>query len=55
MSILITLLIVAIVAYLAFWIIGQVGLPHPVDLIAKGIVGLILLVALLSRTGFGGF
>ncbi len=51
MSLLITLLIFAVVAYVAFWIIGQIALPDPMGLILRIIVGVSLLLVLLSKAG----
>jgi ABC-type phosphate/phosphonate transport system permease subunit len=51
MSILITLLAFVIVAYLAFWILNQMSMPHPINFIVKAIVGIVLLVALFSISG----
>lgn len=49
MSIIVALLIFAIVAVLAFYIIGQMGIPAPIDMIVRIIVGLILLLVLLQH------
>lgn len=51
MDILIAILVIALVVYLCFWIIDRVGLPHPVNMIAKGIIALIGVLSLLSQTG----
>lgn len=51
LSLLITLLVICVVIWLAFWVIGQMGLPEPVGLVARVIVGIIALVLLLERTG----
>lgn len=49
--ILIWLLIFAVVAVLAFYVIGQMGLEKPIDMIVRIIVGVILLIALLAHFG----
>lgn len=50
-SILILILIIVAIAWAAFWIIDQMGLPGPMPMVAKVIVGLIALLFLLTRTG----
>lgn len=47
-SILVLLLVVAVIAFVAFWVIGQMGLPDPINLVARVIVGVILLLVLLG-------
>lgn len=47
-AILIALLIFAVVAVLAFYVVGQMGLQPPIDMIVRIIIGAILLIALLS-------
>jgi len=51
MSILISLLVFALIAYLAFWILGQIPMPQPIRVIVTAIIGIILLLALLSHGG----
>ncbi len=48
---LITLLIVALVAVIAFYIVREIALPHPIGIIVKVIVGIVLLVYLFSKVG----
>jgi hypothetical protein len=48
---LITLLIVALVAVLAFYIVKQMALPHPVSLIVNVIIGIVLLIYLFGKVG----
>lgn len=45
---LIGILVIALVAYVALWILGAMGLPDPPRKIAAVIIGIILLVALLG-------
>lgn len=60
--VLLGLLVLVVVAWVAFWVVGQMGLPAPINMVAKVIVGVILLIVLfglLSQTGmftgaFGG-
>ncbi len=49
MSLLVTLLVIAVIAVLAFYIVGQMGLPQPIDMIVRIIVGLIILLYLLGH------
>lgn len=51
MAILIAIAVIALVVYLGFWIVDRIGLPHPVNMIAKAIIGIIGIMALLSQTG----
>jgi hypothetical protein len=50
-GLLVTLLILAIVAYVVFLIIGMLHIPPPILTIVYLIVGLIFLVILLDKTG----
>lgn len=46
-TLLVTLLWIAaivLVAYVAFWIVGQMKLPEPVNLIARVVVGIVALL-----------
>lgn len=55
LNILITLLIVAVLVYLCFWVVDSVGLPNPMNWIAKAIIAIIALAALLPKlSGLGG-
>lgn len=47
-STLIAILIIALVVYLAFWIIDRIGIGHPVNVILKVVVGVIGILALLN-------
>jgi hypothetical protein len=48
---LITLLIVALVAVIAFYIVKQIPLPPPINMIVQVIVGILLLIYLFSKVG----
>lgn len=56
-SLLVTILIIALVAYVAFWIVDKMAMPNPmilivpVSLIVKVIVGLLALFAILTQSG----
>lgn len=50
-SLLVWILVFACVAWAGFWIIGQMGLPAPINMVARVILGLILLLVLLSSVG----
>jgi len=47
----ITLLIIVVVAVVAFYIVNEMGLPAPIGMVVRIIVGLILLVAVLKIAG----
>jgi hypothetical protein len=51
---LINILIVALIFSLAFWVIGKMGVPEPINLILRVIVGIIALVWLLNLFGAVG-
>lgn len=48
---LISLLIVALVAVIAYYIIEYMALPAPINLIVRVIVGIALLIWLFSKVG----
>lgn len=50
-EILLTLLVFALVVYLAVWIVDIIGLPNPMNKIAKAIIGIIALLVLLQKLG----
>ena len=54
-EILISLLIVAIIVIVVFYVIDLLGLPAPVPMIAKLIVGLVVLLWLLQSVVPGHF
>lgn len=51
MSLLISLLVLALVVFVAFYVIGMMGIPDPMNLILRVIVGIIALVYLLNMVG----
>jgi len=54
-GLLINILIVVLIFSLAFWVIAKMGVPEPVNLVLRVIVGVIALLWLLSMVGaFGG-
>lgn len=48
MVILIQLLILALVIWMVFWILGQLPIPEPAMTIAKVILGVLFLIVLLN-------
>lgn len=46
-STLISILIVALVCYLVFWLLGQLALPDPIRMIVNVILVIIFIIALL--------
>ena len=54
-SILLSLLVLAVVIYVAYLILGYINLPEPINKIVTIILGLIFLLVLLQQVGlFGG-
>jgi hypothetical protein len=54
-SFLVTLIIVGLVCYLLWWLIGYIGLPAPFDKVARVIIALIAVVFLINALlGLGG-
>jgi hypothetical protein len=51
-ALLINVLVILLVAYAAFWLVDRIGLPSPMNWVAKAIVALIALVVLLNRAGW---
>lgn len=51
-SLLIWLLILCVVVYLLFFILGHLALPEPVRTVIVVIVALVLLLVLVQRLGF---
>jgi len=49
--ILLTVAVILLVAWGGFWLVDRVGLPHPINMIAKAVIAIIALWALLERTG----
>ncbi len=52
-DLLIWVLVIALIAFVAFWLVDHSGIPSPMNWIIKAIAALILLVALLSKLGVG--
>ena len=48
---LLAIAIIFLVAWGGFWLVDKVGLPQPVNMIAKAIIAIIALVAVLERAG----
>ncbi len=44
----ITILIAVLVLFVAFWVIGEMALPSPINMVARVVVGIIGLIYLLS-------
>lgn len=49
---LIVVLVILLVAFAAFWLVDRIGLPSPMNWIARAIVALIALLVLLTRAGW---
>ncbi|MEY2873710.1 MAG: hypothetical protein RLZZ373_1081 [Pseudomonadota bacterium] len=46
--ILFLLLILVVVGWIAFWVVGQMGVPEPINMVLRVIIGVILLLVLLG-------
>ena len=49
MSILLFCLVVALVAVILIWLVDQVGLPAPINMVVKAIIVLIAIVAIVQQ------
>ncbi len=47
-GLLVTVIVVGLVCYLLWWLIGYIGLPEPFDKVARVIIALIAVVVLLD-------
>lgn len=58
-SLLITVIVVGLIAYLLWWLVAYVGLPAPFDKVCRVLIALaavlFLINAILQVTGNGGF
>ena len=51
MDLLIFALVAALVAFVVIWLVDQVGLPSPINMIVKAIVVIIAIAAIANRAG----
>jgi hypothetical protein len=51
LSLLITVIVVALVCYILFWALGQIPLPQPIRTVIVVLVALIILVYVVTRFG----
>lgn len=51
LSFLIWIIVVALVVYLLFWVLGQIPMPQPIRTVIVVLVALVLLVYLVQRFG----
>ena len=55
LSLLVTLVVVGLIAWLCWWFIDFCGLPEPFNKVAKVLVALVVLIFLINMLlGFGG-
>ena len=55
LAFLIQIIVVGLVCYLLWWLIGYIGLPEPFDKIARVIVAVVAVIFLLNLVmGLGG-
>lgn len=52
-SVLIYIIIIGVICAVAFWGVNAIGLPAPFAMIARAIIVVIVLIALLSLLGHG--
>ena len=52
-GLLITVIILGLIFYVAYWVLAKIPLPAPFNVVAQVVLGLIVLVVLLSLL-FGG-
>lgn len=45
------LIVLALVCYILFWVLGQIPMPAPVRVMITVVVALVILVYLLQRSG----
>lgn len=50
-SFLLWIVVLALILYLLFWMLGQIPLPQPIRTIILVVVALVVLVYLLQRSG----
>ena len=50
-ALLITVLVILVVAYAVFWLIDNIGLPHPINMLAKAVVVFIAIYYILQKAG----
>jgi len=50
-TILLWLIVLVAVCWVAFWLIDQIGIGPPINMLLKAVVAIIGLVVLLERTG----
>ncbi len=50
-ELLIAVLVLAVIVYVVFWLIDAIGLPHPINMVAKAIVAIFAIVYLLRQAG----
>lgn len=50
-SFIIWLIVLALVCYILFWVLGQIPMPPPIRTVIVVVVALVILVWLLQRSG----
>lgn len=51
LSLIVYILVLALVCYLVFWILGQIPLPSPIRTVVVVLIALILLLYIVRRFG----
>ena len=51
LSLVIAVIVVALIAYICFWLLARIPLPEPVRVVLTVLVALVLLVAFVQRFG----
>jgi hypothetical protein len=53
-NLIILVVVLALVCILAKWVVGYMGVPHPIDKVILTVVVLLCILALLNALGLGG-
>jgi len=51
LTLLIGVLVIALIAYIVFWVLNQIAMPQPARAVIVGVVAIILLIFLLRFAG----
>lgn len=47
----IAILVIALVVWICFWIVDSIGFPSPISVITKAIIGIVGVLAILTKSG----
>lgn len=54
-TLLVTVLIALLIIYVCMYLIGMIGLPEPINMVAKAIIVIVGILFILQKSGFGNF